>query len=165
MHAHSNARGGNPLAGASGIRGASRYDKKRFSNDRGGQAPALRVSRPPPFTVGRGPVPRHCPRNPTIAGDRPPRYDKKRLPFTVGRGPVPRHATIAPTLAGETRSDARLASEGPRDTKKKRFSNDRGGQAPALRVWSPPSLHRRARACPSPCIALRKKGLLFSSGP
>ena len=25
------------------------------NNDRGGQAPALRVSRPPPFTVGRGP--------------------------------------------------------------------------------------------------------------
>ena len=30
----------------------------------------------------------------------------------VGRGPVPRHATIA----GETRSDARVASEGPRAT-------------------------------------------------
>ena len=41
-------------------------------------------------TVGRGPVPRHRPRTPTIAGDRPPRYDKKRLPLTVGRGPVPR---------------------------------------------------------------------------
>ena len=25
------------------------------------------------------------------AGDRPPRYDKKRHPLTVGRGPVPRH--------------------------------------------------------------------------
>ena len=39
--------------------------------------------------------------------------------FTVGRGPVPRH------------------------------SNDRGGQAPALRKNGP--LPRRARACPSPC--------------
>ena len=28
-------------------------------NDRGGQAPALRLSRPSPFIVGRGPVPRH----------------------------------------------------------------------------------------------------------
>ena len=31
----------------------------------------------PPLTVGRGPVPRHRSRNPTLAGDRPPRYDKK----------------------------------------------------------------------------------------
>ena len=29
-------------------------------NDRGGQAPALRLSRPSPFTVGRGPVPRRA---------------------------------------------------------------------------------------------------------
>ena len=48
-----------------------------------------------------------------IAGDRPPRYGcGARLPFTVGRGPVPRHRSIA----GETRSDARMASEGPRAT-------------------------------------------------
>ena len=47
-----------------------------------------------------------------------PRYDKKRHPLTVGRGPVPRHrsCTHHPTLAGETRSDARVASEGPRAT-------------------------------------------------
>ena len=69
-----------------------------------------------PFTVGRGPVPRHA----TIAGDRPPRYGacndregqalalrslkrsrgtgpratvKTTAPFTVGRGPS--HATRA----------------------------------------------------------------------
>ena len=41
----------------------------------------------PLFIVGRGPVPRHRPRNPTIAGDRPPRYEKKRHPLIVGRGP------------------------------------------------------------------------------
>ena len=48
------------------------------SNDRGGQAPALReknatltvVRKNVTLTVGRGPVPRHA----TIAGDRPPRY-------------------------------------------------------------------------------------------
>ena len=58
-------------------------------------------------------------RAPTIAGDRPPRYGcGGRLPFTVGRGPVPRHASVYRTLAGETRSDARLASEGPRATGK-----------------------------------------------
>ena len=38
-----------------------------------------------------------------IAGDRPPRYDKKRYPLTVGRGPVPRHASRSrnPTCAGD----------------------------------------------------------------
>ena len=36
-----------------------------------------------PFTVGRGPVPRHA----AIAGDRPPRYEKKTLPLHGGRGP------------------------------------------------------------------------------
>ena len=35
-----------------------------------------------------------------------------------------------------------------------RRSNDRGGQAPALRFARPPPFHRRARACPSPCIDL-----------
>ena len=37
-------------------------DAPRNDGDCGGQAPALRVSRPPPFTVGRGPVPRHASR-------------------------------------------------------------------------------------------------------
>ena len=41
----------------------------------------------------RRPVPRHCSRPPTIAGDRPPRYGKKTSRVTVGRGPVPRHAS------------------------------------------------------------------------
>ena len=44
---------------------------------REGQALALRLSRPSPFTVGRGPVPRHRSGTPTIAGDRPPRYGEK----------------------------------------------------------------------------------------
>ena len=30
-------------------------EKKRFANDRGGQAPALRLSGPSPFIVGLGP--------------------------------------------------------------------------------------------------------------
>ena len=74
----------------------------------------------------------------THAGACPPRYDKKRHPpphrRAVGK-PVPRHRSRHPTLAGETRSDARGASEGARATIK---------NAP---------LHRRARACPSPCLA------------
>ena len=43
---------------------------------------------------------------------------EKTPPLTVGRGPVPRHAARNPTIAGETRSDARVASEGPRPTEK-----------------------------------------------
>ena len=71
------------------------------------RAPALRLK------MGN-PVPRHRSRIPTFAGDRPPRYGLQgRLPFTVGRGPVPRHASVYRKLAGETRSDARVASEGP----------------------------------------------------
>ena len=35
------------------------------------------------------------------AGDRPPRYGKKRHPLTVGRGPVPRHHSRPRTLAGD----------------------------------------------------------------
>ena len=35
----------------------------------------------PPFIVARGPVPRHRPRTPTLAGDRPPRYGKKTPPL------------------------------------------------------------------------------------
>ena len=36
-------------------------------------------------------------------------------------------------FAGETRSDARVASEGPRTTNKKRFLSYRGGLSPAIR--------------------------------
>ena len=63
----------------------------------------------------------------TFAGDRPPRYGKKRHPRTVGRGPVPRHASRHPTIAGDR--------------------PPRYGEKTA-------SPHRRARACPSPCFGL-----------
>ena len=55
-----------------------------------------------------------------IAGDRPPRYDEKNVPLTVGRGPVPRRASIGKTAFVGVRFS--------------RGSNDRGGQAPALRA-------------------------------
>ena len=58
----------------------------------------------------RGGTPLGC-----ACGIRGPRATmRKTVTFTVGRGPVPRHAAIA----GETRSDARMASEGPRATGK-----------------------------------------------
>ena len=59
------------------------------------------MKKTPPLPVGRGPVPRHAAGYPTLAGDRPPRYDEKTLPLPVGRGPVPRHAAGYPTLAGD----------------------------------------------------------------
>ena len=47
---------------------------------------------------------------------RPPGQRRQKAPFIVGRGPVPRQRSRNPTIAGETRSDARMASEGPRAT-------------------------------------------------
>ncbi len=44
-----------------------------------GTGPRATVKKNAALYVGRGPVPRHA----TIAGDRPPRYEKKRHPFNV----------------------------------------------------------------------------------
>ena len=113
------------------------------SSERGGLSPAFFSSWP----VARGLVPRDrlgyrragaCPppclgRNGkrrwlacvfragrALAGDRPPRDGMQgRLRFTVGRGPVPRHASVEETALVGVRF--------------LRGSNDRGGQAPALR--------------------------------
>ena len=82
----------------------------------------------------------------TLAGDRPPRYGLQgRLRFTVGRGPVPRHASVEETALVGVRFS--------------RGSNDRGGQAPALRCARPSPFHRRARACPSPCLDREGNGV------
>ena len=79
------------------------------------------------LTVGRGTGPRQRPRNPTIAGDRPPRYEKKRHPRRRAR------ACPSPSLAQ---------------------SNHRGGQAPALRRHRdqevyPTVLHRDREVYPT----------------
>ena len=84
------------------------------------------------------------PRNPTIAGDRPPRYGKKRHTLTVGRGPVPRQRPRAPGPVSQDRlklwhlpSDLdpfvirRAQTTAGGNTH--RDDGDRGGQAPALR--------------------------------
>ena len=76
-----------------------------YANDRGGQAPARRYARPSPFTVGRGPVPRHASIGETALvgvrfsrglGDRggqaPARRYARPFPLTVARGPIPRRA-------------------------------------------------------------------------
>ena len=93
-----------------------------------------------------------------------PRATVKKTPLLhVGRGAGPRHAPIA----RETRSHARMeTSEGPCATVKNgplhrraracpSPCTDRGGQAPALRYPEPPP-YRRARACPSPYHTRRR---------
>ena len=107
-----------------------------------------------PFTVGRGPVPRHALderkhlnlwglghfllRLLDRGGQAPALrwVGGTRLPFTVGRGPVPRHAS-------DERKRLNLWRLG-------RFllcSNDRGGQAPALRKKG--SLNHREGQAPA----------------
>ena len=64
-----------------------------------------------PITVGRGPVPRHRSRAPTLAGDRPPRYGEKTpLPHrrawalachTRMRAGFPRQCSRNLTFAGD----------------------------------------------------------------
>ena len=86
-----------------------------------------------PFIVGRGPVPRQCSRNLTIAGDRPPRYGRRKSPFHRRARACPSPAfrpSRTPTIAGD---------RPPRYGRRK----------------SP--FHRRARACPSPCLDLHGK--------
>ena len=99
------------------------------SNDRGGQAPALRLSRPPPPHRRARACPSPCFGLLNNRGGQAPALRLWRQPSFYRRA----RACPSPCLA---------------------YSNDRGGQAPALRLWRPSSFHRRARACPSPCFGL-----------
>ena len=76
---YTNARGGNPLGCADGIRGPPRYGKRNA-----------------PHTVGRGPVPRHASDTRTLAGDRPPRYGNRRVSESKPI-PLPRRARACPS--------------------------------------------------------------------
>ena len=87
--------------------------------------------------------------HPTIAGDRPPRYGEKTSPLTVGRGPVPRQRSIArspllssPSVVQDRLILTRFGSGCSRTTEGESSArpNDRGGQAPALRLSRPPPL-------------------------
>ena len=126
-------------------------------NDCGGQAPALGEKRaacrraracPSPcldlhekqpwsawgFRAGRA-----------LAGDRPPRYGcRGRRCFTVGRGPVSRHASIC---TGNGRGWRSVFAQIDRSR----------GTGPRATVCKAASFHRRARACPSPCLDLHEK--------
>ena len=114
------------------MRAGSPRHASASTNDRGGQAPALRY----PWRA--------------LAGDRPPRYGPgKTLLFTVGLGPsqVSTRACERVPLAS-VRVPQRSRGTGPRATGS--LAHVRGGQAPALRAWENAPLYRRARACPSP---------------
>ena len=127
----------------------------RGSGARGGQAPALRYARLPPFHRRARACPSPClgwgngPGRWTIfarversRGTGPRATVKNNVPLTVGRGPVPRRASIGKTaLVG-----VRFLRE----------SCARGGQAPALRLKKRAAA-RRARACPSPCLGREGK--------
>ena len=106
-------------------------------------------------TRRRAGFPRHRPCTPTRAGDRPPRYGKKRH-CTVGRGPVPRHRFAArpchPCRSGSPEHVCDQAITNYRWGNTPHDDGDRGGQAPALRKKITPAFHRRARACPSPAF-------------
>ena len=93
-------------------------------------------------------VPRHRSCTSTIAGDRPPRYEKKRHPVTVGRGTGPRHA-----------SRARSCSSGSPDPDPfviRRSQTTEGGThliTMEIAADRPPRYGEKTALCPSPCLA------------
>ena len=100
-----------------------------------------------PVTVGRGPVPRHRSRNPTRAGDRPPRYGEKweTLSLAIVRARQRARGTGPRTTMKKTAPCHRRARACPSPVLAS--SNARGGQAPALRAHqdqegSPTGMHR-----------------------
>ena len=135
-----------------------------------------------PFIVGRGPVPRHASGYPTFAGDRPPRYGTGRV-SSRSRGTGPR-ATVSDVFLGSSTAPHRRARACPSpccDLPEVRGGNPLGcacgirgpprygigrvssrsrGTGPRATVLggflgsSTAPLHRRARACPSPCFGL-----------
>ena len=85
----------------------------------------------------------------------PPRYGMQgRLCFTVGRGPVPRRASICTGNGFGWRSVFAQVERSRGEPARMRVWHAR---APALRYARPPLFHRRARACPSPCLDLHGK--------
>ena len=89
-----------------------------------GNAPALRLSKPSPFTVGRGPVPRRA--SVGMGNGLGLRAFFARV--LRSRGPVPR-ATVGEAAARLTRSRS-----GEPELRSLGHADDRGGQAPALRT-------------------------------
>ena len=112
-----------------------------YSNDRGGQAPALRYAGAffrgaPPFTVGRGPVPRRARADHSVRVFQRSRGTGPRA--TVDEAaPLPRRAWALAChtrlRAGFPRHAAICAGNGRGLRSVFAYSNDRGGQAPALR--------------------------------
>ena len=137
----------------------------RGSSDREGQALALRCRSGLPFTVGRGPVPRHARDDERSRGTGPRATVSGKMlrgsSDREGQALALRYAEWAPfhRRAGACPPpcpgcDERSRGTGPRATvvgKTLRGSSDREGQALALRYAERAPFHRRAGACPPPC--------------
>ena len=121
--------------------------------------------------VGRGPVPRHAWDYRTIARDRPSRYGNGN-PYLqhVREGQALALRNWKPLFTPNAREGQALAL---RNRKPLFTPNAREGQALALRNQEP-LMHRRAGACPPPCLglpnvregqalALRKRKPLFTT--
>ena len=76
-----------------------------------------------------------------VRGGQAPALRQGRLRFTVGRGPVPRRASVGESLCLRAFFARVERSRGP---------------VPRATVCKAVSFHRRARACPSPCLGQRK---------
>ena len=116
---------------------------------------------PVPFTVGRGPVPRRASVYRTLAGDRPPRYGIVRVSWHQN-GRLHRRARACPSPCfclpadrGVLHRDREVSPTG-RAWVCRSVAGDRPPRYVVVRVsWHQNGrLHRRARACPSPCLGL-----------
>ena len=115
-----------------------------------GTGPRATVRRTARFPVGRGPVPRHATiaretrsEPETIAGDRPPRYGIQNRPFCRSRSP-----DLDPIAIRRSQTTEGARGTGPAlRARKKKCAGDRPPRYGIRNV----SFYRRARACPSPC--------------
>ena len=108
------------------------------------------------LTVGRGPVPRRASVGKTAwVGVRFSRRSHDR----GGQAPALRAKELFASLCAvrEQASPNYSLLKVLKDLKRCFDGCDRGGQAPALRLSRPPPFHRRARACPSPCLGRNGK--------
>ena len=147
------------------------------SNAREGQAPARRLRSSPPFTVGRGPVPRHAwvdqsvravqrsrgtgPRA-TVA-EQPPLHRRARACPSpcLGRSERSRSPTIAGDRPPRDGMQGRLLYRRARACPSPCLGRSERSRSPTIAGDRPPRdgmpgrlLYRRARACPSPCLGL-----------
>ena len=136
-----------------------------------GTGPRATVAKTAPFTVGRGPVPRHATTagKPTrMRGGHPRTHARRSLkrsrgtgpratepetaPFNVGRGPVPRRALgHARDREGQALALRARKKKSAGDRPPRYDDREIAGDRPPRYGIRNGSFYRRARACPSPC--------------